>query len=104
MESLPSLIVCALIAVITMQSLLMEKQNSILPTIGLDLMGSDEDSNFVLASLLPILQSLKHSAHFVLFGEEKNKEALDAIPFISYQIASNAISMEEAAFLLNPAM
>lgn len=78
-----------------MQSLLMEKQNSILPTIGLDLMGSDEDSNFVLASLLPILQSLKHSAHFVLFGEEKNKEALDATPFISYQIASNAISMEE---------
>jgi glycerol-3-phosphate acyltransferase PlsX len=95
--SLVYLIVCALIVATMIQSLSMEKKNKILPSIGIDLTGSDEDSNLVAASLLPILESLKHVARFILFGEEKNKEQLDTIPFISYKIASEAISMEEKA-------
>lgn len=93
--SLAYLIVCAHIVAITMESLFMEKKNRHLPSIGLDLMGSDEDSTTLLTSLIPILHRLQHSAHFVLFGEQKNKEALDSIPFITYKIASDTISMEE---------
>ena len=90
------LIVFALIAAFMMERpCIMEKKNRLLPSIGLDLMGSDEDSNVVLTSLLPILKSLEHSAHFTLFGEEKNIELFRSIPFISYQIASELISMDE---------
>ncbi len=77
----------------------MQKKSNPLPTVGLDLMGSDEDSRFVLTSLLPVLESLKHSAHFVLFGEEKNREELQSVPFISYQISSEVISMDEDPLL-----
>lgn len=95
-ESLACLIVCALAVAIMMQSPFMEKKkNKTLPSIGLDLMGSDEDSTTVLTSLLPIIESLQNSARFVLFGDEKNKTALESIAFASYKIASDVISMEE---------
>ncbi len=77
----------------------MLKKSKTLPIIGLDLMGSDEDSSFVLSSLVPILKSLEHSAHFVLFGEEKNKEVLESIPFVSYQISTEVVHMDENPLL-----
>lgn len=73
----------------------MEKKNSPLPSIGLDIMGSDEDPASVLTSLLPILKKLKDSARFVVFGEEKNSELVKDSPFCSYQTAADAITMED---------
>jgi glycerol-3-phosphate acyltransferase PlsX len=83
----------------TGQPLFTQKKTKILPAVGLDLMGSDEDSSFVLDSLIPILKSLEHSAHFILFGEEKNEEALKSIPSISYQISSDIVQMDENPLL-----
>lgn len=62
-------------------------------------MGSDEDSSDVLMSLIPILNSLQHSAKFTLFGEEKNVELFKTIPFVSYQISSDVVSMDEDPLL-----
>lgn len=67
-------------------------QESFLPHIGIDLMGSDTDSCFIIDSLLPILDSLQKDAHFVLFGEEKHSRLISC-PYISYQIASESIEM-----------
>ena len=96
-ENLASPIVFALIAVFMMDTLwFMEKtNNNLFPTIGIDLMGSDEDSQTVLSSLIPTLEKNKQFAHFVLFGEEKNKFLLQSLPFISYKIASDQIGMDE---------
>ncbi len=81
------------------QRLSVQKTSKPLPSIGLDLMGSDEDSTSVLTSLIPILESLKHSAHFTLFGEEKNREELQSIPFISHQISPDVVLMDEDPLL-----
>jgi glycerol-3-phosphate acyltransferase PlsX len=73
----------------------MEKKSSPLPSIGLDIMGSDEDSAIVLTSLLPIFEQLKGSARFVVFGDGKNSKLLKDSPLCSYQIAEDAITMED---------
>jgi glycerol-3-phosphate acyltransferase PlsX len=98
-ENLAFLIVFALIAATMTVNPFMEKSKNILPVIGIDLMGSDEDSESVLVSLLPSLEALKHTASFLLFGEEKNKAILDKIPHISYRIATDQIEMNENPLL-----
>ncbi len=72
-----------------------QSNSSPLPSIGIDLMGSDEDSTAILNSLLPILQNLQHSACFVLFGEEKDSFLVKGLPFVSYRAALDSISTEE---------
>lgn len=70
-------------------------QNDFLPHIGIDLMGSDTDSCFIIDSLLPVFESLQKTAHFVIFGK---KECLQSIPpcsYISYEIASESIEMHD---------
>lgn len=100
-ENLASLIVFALIVGFMMGTLwfMEKKQSNIFPTIGIDLMGSDEDSQTVLSSLIPILQQLQQSVHFVVFGEEKNKSLLHSLPFASFVIASDVINMDENPLL-----
>jgi len=94
-------IACALIAAFMMDHRLFvqKSKNKPLPSIGIDLMGSDEDSSLLLTSLIPILEKFKHSAHFVLFGEEKNQEFLESVPFISYQISHEVVLMDEDPLL-----
>ncbi len=72
------------------------RENQFTPCIGLDLLGSDADSAYILESALPILESLQTRAHFRLFGEEKNRETLRSIPFISYEIAPETITMADS--------
>jgi phosphate acyltransferase len=94
-------IACAHIAGFMMDHRLyvQKTKSSPLPTIGIDLMGSDEDSSLLLTSLIPILNDFKNSAHFVLFGEEKNRSLLASIPFISYQISPEVVLMGEDPLL-----
>jgi phosphate acyltransferase len=75
--------------------MLKKTKNSSIPSIGIDLLGSDADSNTILESALPTLEKMKDCAHFVLFAEEKNLPLLNACPFLSYKIASEVISMED---------
>ena len=91
------LIASALIAAFTTGKLLNKKlkDKPLLPRIGLDLLGSDSDSAYILESALPILESMKDRASFFIFGEEKNREVLRSIPFISYEIASETITMTD---------
>ncbi len=75
--------------------MLKKTKTSSLPSIGLDLLGSDADSNTILESALPTLTQMKDSAHFILFGEEKNLPILRSHPFLSYKIASETIVMDD---------
>jgi phosphate acyltransferase len=69
--------------------------NEFLPHIGIDLMGSDSDSSFIVTSLLPVLDSLKGSAYFVLFGTEECAKLVPTSSHISYEIATESIEMED---------
>jgi glycerol-3-phosphate acyltransferase PlsX len=63
--------------------------------IGLDLLGSDADSNIILESAISILNKLSHRSNFLLFGEEKNRPLLEAHSF-AYQIAPESIEMDDS--------
>lgn len=67
--------------------------DNFLPCIGIDLMGSDTDSCFIIDSLLPVLDSLQGSAHFVIFGKEECKKSIPPCSYISYEVASESIEM-----------
>lgn len=69
------------------------------PRIGIDLLGSDADSNTVLESALPVLLHLQNQVDFVLFGESKNESILRSIKNSSYQIAQEVIHMEDDPLL-----
>ncbi|MBM3198365.1 MAG: hypothetical protein FJZ58_03815 [Chlamydiae bacterium] len=70
-----------------------------LPHIGLDILGSDKDSNDLLESALPWIESKRDEAHFSIFCETKNVPLLQQFPFISYQIATEAISMQDSPWM-----
>ncbi len=65
------------------------------PHIGIDLLGSDVDSNQVLESVLPVISKLQNQALFTLFGEEKNEATMASLSFLSYKIASETIQMKD---------
>ncbi|MES2200079.1 MAG: phosphate acyltransferase [Chlamydiota bacterium] len=67
--------------------------DNFLPSIGIDLMGSDTDSCFIIDSLLPVLDSLQESAHFVIFGKEECIRSIPPCSHISYEVASESIEM-----------
>ncbi len=69
--------------------------NNKVPSIALDLLGSDADSNILLESAIPIIESLREKVSLLLIGEEKNRKALESLPFISYIIAPEAVTMED---------
>jgi phosphate acyltransferase len=78
------------------QSFMQKKSDPLpLPCIGIDLLGSDAPSDVVLESLLPTIDSLRHSAKFVLYCEESNLPAIQAFPYLSYQVSTEAILMNE---------
>ncbi len=64
-----------------------------MPSIGIDLMGSDTDSCFIIDSLLPVLQSLQDSAHFIIFGKKECTQRISPCSYISYEIAYESIEM-----------
>ena len=69
------------------------------PRIGLDILGSDQDSNFLLESLLPGLGHFQQKASLTLFGEKKNRPLLSKAPFLLFEQASQAILMEDDPIL-----
>ncbi len=69
--------------------------NNKVPSIALDLLGSDADSDILLESAIPIIESLREKVSLLLIGEEKNRKTLESLPSISYIIAPEAVTMED---------
>lgn len=85
----------ALIVDFMQEKILNSETKTSLPSIGLDLMGSDVDPKFVLDSVLPVLEKLQNSANFVLFGEESVYKDFVSAPHISFQVCPETIAMSE---------
>ncbi len=77
------------------EPLFMSKGNK-LPKIGIDLLGSDLPPKSLLESVLPMLDSMQHSAHFILFCDKENAPNVPICPYISLQESKEAISMSDS--------
>ncbi len=70
-------------------------QSNFLPNIGIDLMGSDTDAFSVVASLLPVLDTLQHKARFTLFGKRECAENIPEHPCIFFEPASESVEPDD---------